>query len=101
MAHRTRMTHHQHAFNDFNALDREGLVLQGRRNMLKAGLAGIAGLTVPRLLETRSQAAGGGRSVSSRKSVILLWMTGGPSHIDTWDPKPERPYNNRGPFAAI
>ncbi len=37
----------------------------------------------------------------SRKSVILLWMTGGPSHIDTWDPKPERPFNNRGPFSPI
>lgn len=35
------------------------------------------------------------------KSVILLWMAGGPSHIDTWDPKPQRPYENRGPFAAI
>ncbi|MEX2286326.1 MAG: DUF1501 domain-containing protein, partial [Planctomycetaceae bacterium] len=92
---------HQHAFDDFHALDREGLVLQGRRNMLKAGLAGIAGLTVPRLLETRAEAANTGRSVSSGKSVILLWMTGGPSHIDTWDPKPERPYNNRGPFATI
>jgi hypothetical protein len=32
------------------------------------------------------------------KSCILLWMAGGPSHIDTWDPKPERPLINRGPF---
>ncbi len=35
------------------------------------------------------------------KSVILLWMAGGPSHIDTWDVKPERPYENRGPFSVI
>jgi hypothetical protein len=33
--------------------------------------------------------------------VILLWMTGGPSHLDTWDPKPDRPAENRGPFGTI
>lgn len=38
---------------------------------------------------------------SSRgKSVILLWMAGGPSQIDTWDSKPERPWINRGPFGV-
>jgi hypothetical protein len=36
----------------------------------------------------------------SGKSVILLWMAGGPSHIDTLDPKPDRPYENRGPFGV-
>jgi hypothetical protein len=35
------------------------------------------------------------------KAVILLWMTGGPSHIDTWDPKPEMPSEIRGPFGVI
>jgi hypothetical protein len=39
--------------------------------------------------------------MASHKSVILLWMAGGPSHIDTLDPKPERPYQNRGPFGVI
>ena len=68
-----------------------------RRNMLKASVAGLAGLSVPRLLELRANAA----RTPSRRSVILLWMAGGPSHIDTWDPKPERPFNNRGPFAPI
>ncbi|MFN6052811.1 MAG: DUF1501 domain-containing protein, partial [Planctomycetia bacterium] len=33
--------------------------------------------------------------------MILLWMTGGPSQIDTWDPKPDRPLQNRGPFGTI
>src|SRR5690606_34698801 len=37
----------------------------------------------------------------SHKSVILLWMTGGPSHIDMWDMKPNRPKENRGPFSPI
>ena len=40
----------RHAFTHFNALDREGLALVSRRNVLKASLAGIAGLTVPNLL---------------------------------------------------
>jgi hypothetical protein len=35
------------------------------------------------------------------KSVILLWMTGGPSHIDTWDVKPLAPPEIRGPFGVI
>ena len=88
--------HAQHAFGNFLPLVPEGLTVASRRNMLKASLAGIAGLTVPRLLEQRARAA-----ASAGKSVILLWMTGGPSHIDTWDPKPDRPYVNRGPFAPI
>jgi hypothetical protein len=91
---------HRHAFTGFNALEPEGLLFLSRRNLLKAGLAGIAGLTVPGLLRTRARAAELGRPVPSRKSVILLWMTGGPSHIDTWDPKPDRPLQNRGPFGV-
>jgi uncharacterized protein DUF1501 len=91
---------HQHAFAAFGALEREGLTLVGRRNMLKASLAGIAGLSVPQLLHTRAEASRAGRPVPG-KAVILLWMTGGPSHLDTWDPKPDRPAENRGPFAAI
>ena len=35
------------------------------------------------------------------KSVLLLWLWGGPSHLDTWDPKPDSPLEFRGPFAAI
>lgn len=92
---------HTHAFTHLNATDREGLVLVSRRNMLKASLTGLAGLTLPGLLQSRDAAVAAGRSARSRKSVILLWMAGGPSHIDTWDVKPDRPLQNRGPFAAI
>jgi hypothetical protein len=92
---------HQHAFAAFNALQREGLAVVSRRNMLKAGLAGVAGLSLPSLLRHRVLAANAGQAVPSRKSVILLWMTGGPSHIDTWDPKPDRPLMNRGPFSVV
>ena len=94
------LLHQRHAFTDYYPLEREGLTVLSRRNLLKASIAGIAGLSLPRLLETRAAAAAAGQPMK-RKSVILLWMTGGPSQIDTWDPKPERPYINRGPFAAI
>lgn len=92
---------HSHAFSSFLPLEREGLTLLSRRNMLKAGLAGLAGLSVPALLRQRARAAAEGRTTPGGKSVILLWMAGGPSHIDTWDPKPDRPLENRGPFATI
>ncbi len=71
-----------------------------RRGMLKASLAGLAGLSLPELMKQRAVAAESGQSMGSNKSVILLWMAGGPSHIDTWDPKPDRPWINRGPFGV-
>ena len=92
--------HGHHAFTSFNPLVHEGVTVLSRRNMLKAGLAGMAGLSFPELLRVRAEAAAAGDAIS-HKSVILLWMTGGPSQIDTWDPKPDRPFNNRGPFAPI
>ncbi len=99
--HADHTHNHGHAFTHFNPRGREGLVVADRRGMLKASLAGLAGLTLPGLVRARAEAAADGRSISGGKSVILLWMAGGPSHIDTWDPKPDRPYENRGPFSAI
>src|SRR5438445_3240180 len=96
-----RVHAHAHAFGAFRALEPEGLTLFSRRNMLKASLAGIAGLSFPGLLRTRAEAAQTNRRIGNGKSVILLWMTGGPSHIDTWDMKPDRPLENRGPFRPI
>jgi hypothetical protein len=92
---------HDHAFASLNPLEREGLVVAGRRNMLKASLSGLAGLSLPGLLRARAGAAESGRPIGANKAVILLWMTGGPSQIDTWDPKPGRPLQNRGPFGVI
>ncbi|MGE3821637.1 MAG: DUF1501 domain-containing protein, partial [Isosphaeraceae bacterium] len=94
---------HSHAFGTFRAREPEGLVVSSRRNMLKAGLAGLAGLSLPDLLRFRSleAAEAGGSRAPDGKSVILLWMAGGPSQIDTWDPKPDRPLQNRGPFGVI
>ncbi|MCE9532299.1 MAG: DUF1501 domain-containing protein, partial [Planctomycetes bacterium] len=89
---------HTHAFMNFNAMRREGLALVSRRNVLKAGLAGVAGLSLPDLLRLQSRAS---QPAKTKRSLILLWMAGGPSHIDTWDPKPDRPIENRGPFGVI
>jgi uncharacterized protein DUF1501 len=91
--------HQTHAFADFHGRTHEGLMVADRRGLLKASVAGIAGLTLPMLLSSRSRAAGQRRATSG-KSCILLWMAGGPSHIDTWDSKPDRPQNNRGPFGV-
>ena len=94
-------TAHSHAFTGLHGRTREGLVGLSRRGMLKAGLAGLAGLTLPDLLRIRAEAAQTGRAMGGRKAVILLWMAGGPSHIDTLDPKPDQPENKRGPFGTI
>ena len=45
----------------------------GRRGMMKAGLAGVAGLSLPALMRTRAEASREGRPIAGRKSVILLW----------------------------
>ena len=42
-----------------------------------------------------------GRSEARAKRCILLWLDGGPSHLETFDPKPELPVEMRGPFSAI
>ena len=66
-----------------------------RRWFLQAGLAGLGALTVPNRVLA---AATAGRA---RKSVILFWLSGGPSHIDMWDPKPSASLEIRGPYASI
>ena len=93
--------HLAHAFGAFGGTLREGLCFSNRRNMLKASLAGVAGLSFPELLRQRAAASQRGETLTSQRSVILLWMTGGPSHIDMWDMKPDRTLENRGPFSPI
>jgi hypothetical protein len=85
-----------HAFGYLHPLSHDGLVVKSRRNFLKAGLAGVGTLSFPELLRLQANAGS-----ARKKNVILLWMTGGPSQIDTFDPKPDRPPENRGPFGVI
>jgi uncharacterized protein (DUF1501 family) len=71
-----------------------------RRSFLKAGVLGLTGLTLGDVLRVRAEQAQSGQSAKDT-SVILIWMGGGPSHIDTWDLKPEAPAEYRGEFRAI
>ena len=98
---RLHMHWREHAFGFLNPREREGLTVFSRRSVLKASLAGLAGLTLPGLLHLRAESAATGSAMTRSKAVILLWMTGGPSHLDTWDPKPEMPSEIRGPFGVI
>ena len=69
-----------------------------RREMLRAGLAGISSLSLSGLLRLRSEAATADRR---RTAVILVWLPGGASHLETYDPKPAATSDYRGPFATI
>jgi hypothetical protein len=71
-----------------------------RRSFLKAGLLGAAGLTLSNLLRLEAQGASGGQTAGGQQSVIILWMRGGPSHLDMWDPKPNAPAEYRGEFGV-
>ncbi len=68
-----------------------------RRTALKAGFLGCLGLSLPDLLRMRAE----GKAARSSKSVILMWLDGGPSQLETYDPKPYAPAEYRGPFGAI
>jgi hypothetical protein len=67
-----RQHDHRHAFSQLNPLEPEGLVVASRRNLIKASLAGLAGLSLPGLLRHRASAAQAGRPVGGSKAVILL-----------------------------
>lgn len=66
-----------------------------RRGFLRLGALGA--LTLPELLRAQESQ----RRPRRDTAVILYWMSGGPSQLDTWDPKPEAPAEVRGPFASI
>jgi hypothetical protein len=73
--------------NDMKTLD--------RRALIRSGVVGVSGLFAASLLFPRRAAAASARA----RSVVWLWLNGGPSHIDTFDPKPGTPQG--GPFKAI
>lgn len=66
----------------------------GRRDFLRAGVLGGAGLSLAELLRRETH----GGAARRPHSVIILWMRGGPSHIDMWEPKPDAPREYRGEF---
>ena len=72
-----------------------------RRSFLRAGMLGAMGLALPDLLRMEAHAAQQGKATRRASSVIILWMRGGPSQHETWDPKPEAPAEVRGPLGSI
>ena len=69
-----------------------------RRNFLRIGGLAAGGLALPDLLRHHADGAPGGRR---NKSVIMICLGGGPSHIDTYDMRPEAPLEYRGEFQPI
>jgi hypothetical protein len=77
-----------------------------RREFLRVGGATFLGLSLPQFFSLQANAApgspfDGSSGYGKAKSVILLFLQGGPSHIDIWDPKPDAPSNIRGLFKPI
>ncbi len=78
----------------------EGL---NRRELLRIGGLGMAGLSLPMLLPRASAAPAGKKSKSfgQAKNCIILYLSGGPAQLDTFDPKPDAPDDIRGEFGTI
>src|SRR3954454_14666357 len=73
-----------------------------RRALLRGGLLGAWGLGLDDWFRLRARAAevGAGAPVRAR-NCILIWLAGGPSHIDTFDPKPDAAADVKGEFKPI
>src|SRR5881396_1997195 len=78
-----------------------------RREFLRVGGAGMLGISLGDILqlqalaETQASPAKLSPGWGKAKSVIFVFLQGGPSHIDIWDPKPEAPSNIRGEFKPL
>jgi hypothetical protein len=68
-----------------------------RRSFVQGGVLGVGGLTLAQFLEARAQTG----APANDACVILFWLSGGPGHLETWDPKPDAPDQYRGPLGAI
>jgi len=73
-----------------------GIRVGSRRWFLQTGLGSLAALPLAGFAPAASVAPG-----NKKKAVVLFWLSGGPSHIDMWDPKPDAPAEVRGPFSTI
>lgn len=76
-----------------------------RRDFLRVGGAGMLGMSLNNILAVQSASANSGLVGSpgwgKAKSVIMVYLQGGPSHLDLWDPKPDAPDNVRSIFKPI
>src|SRR2546422_833279 len=78
-----------------------------RREFLRVGSSAMLGMSLPQIFALQASAPSGAAPKAAKKgfgkakSVIFLFLQGGPSHLDIWDPKPDAPSNIRGEFKAI
>jgi hypothetical protein len=72
-----------------------------RRRLLQAGGIGALSLASPGMVAASVDANRGLRGIAAEKSCIFILLCGGPSHIDTWDLKPDAPDDIRGPYRPI
>jgi Protein of unknown function (DUF1501) len=95
MSNQSHSVQHARA-NPMSPPARDLLRVGSRRWFLQTGLAGFAGLTLADTLRANPTSRH-----RDPKAVILFWLSGGPSQIDTWDPKPDAPAEIRGPYKPI
>src|SRR5438874_8405753 len=75
-----------------------------RRDLLRVGGSGLLGLSLGSMFQLQAKAAaqsGGGPGWGKAKNIIMVFLQGGPSHLDLWDPKDNVPDNVRSAFSAI
>ncbi len=72
-----------------------------RRQALIAGGLGTLSLGMPGVVMGADKVDPTGRAVAAEKSCIFVLLCGGPSHVDTWDMKPDAPLDYRGPYQPI
>src|SRR5579871_5572479 len=74
-----------------------------RRDVLRVGMLSMMGLTLSKYfaLADGVKKPALEKTSGTADSVVLIWLAGGPSHIDTFDPKPDAPLEIRGNFKAI
>src|SRR5215471_6605588 len=72
-----------------------------RRELLQVGGIGILGLTLADGWRARELQAKPSRTRNREPACIFIFLSGGPSHLETFDPKPAAPINIRGPYGTI
>jgi len=93
------MNHSNQAKKSFPGVYPEGsplITVGSRRWFLQTGFSALGALPFAGMASAASPAHS-----KNKKSVLLFWLSGGPSHIDMWDPKPDAPAEVRGPFKTI
>lgn len=79
--------------------NRDGTGPIPRRRFLRLGVGGLGGLTLSNLFRMRAEAATG--SSEKNTALLVVWLHGGASHLETYDPKPLAPSEYRGPYSPI